>query len=186
MDRRDGEECWTCHLCWGKDCLQKVGAFTWLAIRNRILTGEKRKRLGFMGPSKCVMCDHDEESVDHLLLHYEVASKYWEMVLPKLEWQGPFPKTLKELFIGRPSGRRKSILSCVWEIHTSTIIWEIWKERNRHFFQDKEESLERLLFRINHLLDQVNPDMNRPLEVSWKKSEESWHKINVDGASKGN
>lgn len=28
------------HLLWNKDCLQKASAFSWLAIRDRILTGD--------------------------------------------------------------------------------------------------------------------------------------------------
>lgn len=59
---------WAKDLCWNKHVLPKAGTFAWLAVKGRILTGDRQKRLGFAGPSKCVLCDKDEESVDHMLL----------------------------------------------------------------------------------------------------------------------
>lgn len=64
-------------LFWSKECLPKASAFAWLAVKGRILTGERRKRFGFMGPTKCVMCNLLEEWVDHLLLKCEVAQRCW-------------------------------------------------------------------------------------------------------------
>lgn len=43
-------------LCWSKEILPKAGTFSWLAIQGRILTGVRRRKFGFQGPTKCVMC----------------------------------------------------------------------------------------------------------------------------------
>lgn len=73
-------------LFWSKECLPKAGAFAWLVVKGIILTGERRKRIGFMGPSICVMCSKSEESVDHLLLRCEVAQRCWFDLQEKLNW----------------------------------------------------------------------------------------------------
>lgn len=78
LDVRMRNEEWLVDLFWGKECLPKAGTFAWLAFRGRILTGERRKRLGFHGPSRCVMCEKAEETVDHLLLHCVIEASCWE------------------------------------------------------------------------------------------------------------
>lgn len=82
-------------LFWSKECLLKASAFAWLVVKGGILTGERRKRLGFVGPSKCVMCNQSEESADHFLLTCEVAQKCWSELQRNLNWQGPLQCSLK-------------------------------------------------------------------------------------------
>lgn len=57
--------------------------FAWLAIRGIILIGKRRKRLGMVGPMKCVMCGMYEEEVDRLLLKCEFAYACKRMVQGK-------------------------------------------------------------------------------------------------------
>lgn len=142
-------------LFWCKDCLLKVGAFAWLAVKGRILTRERRKRLGFMGPSKCVMCSKSEELVDHLLLRCEVATRCWSELQEKLNWQGPLQSTLKVVFESWPRQPCKSTLSILLHIIPSLVIWEIWKECNRSIFQDNVEDVRRLLNVINRAIEEV-------------------------------
>lgn len=132
-------------LCWNKDVLPKAGAFAWLAYRGRILTVERLRRIGFVGPSRCPLCEHQEESLDHLLIQCHYASKCWDLVQFKLQWQGPRAQSLKEVFDGWPRGPGKSTLSSIWKIAPSMIIWEVWKERNRRIFRDEKESIRRCL-----------------------------------------
>ena len=45
----------------------KITLFLWLLRKGRILTWENLKRCGMMGPSRCVMCQQEEETMHHLL-----------------------------------------------------------------------------------------------------------------------
>ena len=49
-------------LCWNKDMLPKVGAFAWLAYNGRILTVERLRKIGIIGPSRCPLCEKNEET----------------------------------------------------------------------------------------------------------------------------
>lgn len=42
--------------------------------RENFFRGETKK-IGFAGPFKCFLCDKAEETVDHLLLHYEFLTQ---------------------------------------------------------------------------------------------------------------
>ena len=66
-------------LCWDATCLPKVGFFLWLAFQNRAPTADRLSRFGFVGPNWCVMCNHNNEDVDHLFLNFPFA-------LPCCEW----------------------------------------------------------------------------------------------------
>ncbi|XP_057873622.1 uncharacterized protein LOC131079633 [Cryptomeria japonica] len=91
------KECPT-KLMWSSPILPKVGVFTWLALKKRILTGERMRKLGFLGPFRCIMCKKVEESLDHLLLQCEEVKTVWSFLLGKLGWMAPLPNTVLDLF----------------------------------------------------------------------------------------
>lgn len=142
-------------LLWYKHCLPKAEEFVWLAIKGRILTCERRKRLGFVGPKKCVMCGEEEENLDHLLLQCKVAQSCWLSVKRMFYWHGPLQQSLIEFFESWPRQNRKSTLSSMWNISPSLVIWEIWKERNQRIFQDKKEDERMLVSRINQAIEEA-------------------------------
>ena len=67
-------------LCQDKDILPKAGAFAWLAYNERILTMERLKSIGINGPSRCPLCEKNEETIDHLLVQCQYAKKWWDMM----------------------------------------------------------------------------------------------------------
>lgn len=89
------------------------------------------------------MCKACEESLDHLLLHYSVATKLWSFV-----WS--MPRTVVDL------------LSCWMECLGSNglvrfgklfryVLWCLWRERNARTFDDVKSSvlkLKALLVRV--------------------------------------
>ncbi|XP_059072398.1 uncharacterized protein LOC131873581, partial [Cryptomeria japonica] len=113
------------------------------------------KRLGFNGPFQCVMCKEKEESLDHLLLQCDIAQGVWKLLLRKLGWETPLPKKVIDLFKSWFTEYRKSTLSSLWTVSPSIAIWELWKERNRQVFQDKEEALERVCDRVERAISEV-------------------------------
>ena len=73
-------------LCWNKDILPKAGAFTWLAYKGRILTTERLRNIRINGPSRCPLCEKQEETIDNLLIQCQYATKCWDIVQFKLSW----------------------------------------------------------------------------------------------------
>ncbi|XP_059075024.1 uncharacterized protein LOC131875037 [Cryptomeria japonica] len=118
----------------------------------RTLTGERLRRLGFLGPFRCIMCKKAEESLDHLLLQCEKAQTIWSFLLGKLGWMAPLPNTVLDLFSSWNIPSRRSVFSSLWIVVPSLVIWEIWKERNRRLFQEKEKSMENLLLRVEQAI----------------------------------
>ena len=51
-------------MWWGRHYLLEDGSFSWLAIKGRILMGARRKRYGFIGTTKHVMCGEEDKSFE--------------------------------------------------------------------------------------------------------------------------
>lgn len=78
-------------LCWDRYCLPKARVFTWLALQNKLLIAENFRRMGYEGPSRCPLCEKDEEDTNHLLLNCNHANQCWVWFTQKLGWSSAFP-----------------------------------------------------------------------------------------------
>jgi ribonuclease HI len=211
------------NLCWDAACLPKAGFFLWLASQNRILTEDRLHKFGFQGPSRCVLCKHNIEDVDHLLYRCPFSQSCWEWLRLKLGWSSPLPKSFFKFLIGWPTNMVKGIYNKLWNICPAIVSWEIWKERNRRIFQDSEMELEGLLLKMEASIVEVSNShlrkvrkeegsfsswdglmkknwsklINPPLVYSksskmarkdckWFPPPHGWHKLNFDGAARGN
>ena len=67
---------------WHPDSIPKVNSFCWLLIHNKLLTAENLRKRGVAGPSRCALCNNEEETSSHLFMHCSVSLKVWQCVLP--------------------------------------------------------------------------------------------------------
>ena len=135
-------------LCWDPACLPKAGFFLWLAFQNRILTQDRLKKFGFCGPSRCILCKTDAESVDHLLYNCVYSKTCWEWLVKNLNWSAPFPRTFVDFLISWPYNHNRGVYSKLWNICPSILVWEVWKERNRRIFSNLEMEPKVILRRL--------------------------------------
>lgn len=105
-------------------------------------------KLGFAGPSRCVLCKHDSEDDDHLLYSFLYSQVYWEWLRQMLGFSSPFPNSLSNLLKGWPTNLCKGIYRKIWNTSPSIPMWEIWKERNRQIFCDSKLKSEDLILKI--------------------------------------
>lgn len=54
---------WWYKTLWKWNFLLKIKLFGWLALENKILTGDNYIKRGGVGPIFCLMCGHDAEIV---------------------------------------------------------------------------------------------------------------------------
>jgi hypothetical protein len=55
----------------------RVSFFVWMATLGKILTLDNLCKRGIIVVGWCCMCKHSGKSVNHLLLHCEVAQALW-------------------------------------------------------------------------------------------------------------
>ena len=57
-----------CLQLWSLKIPLKIICFTWLLVRDRILTWDHLQTRGYYGPSRCVLCEKESEGCGHLFL----------------------------------------------------------------------------------------------------------------------
>lgn len=68
---------------------------------------------------------------------------------------GPMARKLCEWLESWPSLGKNSIFAAIWKILPSTVLWELWKERNRRVFDGRAENCERFLTRLGRAISEL-------------------------------
>jgi hypothetical protein len=68
---------------WRTKAPSKVAFFVWSASLGKILTLDNLRRRQVIMVNRCCLCKLDGVSVDHLLLHCEVAHPLWNTILSR-------------------------------------------------------------------------------------------------------
>lgn len=72
--------CFPWKSIWRTKAPSKVAFFAWTAALGKILTLDNLRKRQIIVINRCCMCKKNEESVDHLLFHCEVAGELWNAV----------------------------------------------------------------------------------------------------------
>ena len=126
---------------WNLGLWPKITLFIWLLMKGRILTWDNLRRRGMTEPSKCVICNVAEETMDHLLNQCSWSSRMWREGMERFYQTRRDPGTILEILILWESKTFKNpIVRCLWELLLGFTTWNIWKERNGHIFEGRTHS----------------------------------------------
>ena len=109
-----------------------------------MLTLDQLKRRGIPLANKCFLCEHVEETIDHLLIHCSRAKMLWDLLLSIIDSNWVFPLTVRQSLLawqGAKVGRKRKR---VWMAAPLCLFWTLWKERNMATFENKTPSVHRL------------------------------------------
>ena len=66
---------------WNPVIPPKIGFFTWEAFWDKVLTLDQLNRRGKVLANRCFLCEEDEETINHLLVHYKKVKMPWDLFL---------------------------------------------------------------------------------------------------------
>ncbi|GJZ25676.1 RNA-directed DNA polymerase, eukaryota [Tanacetum coccineum] len=130
---------------WLKEMPAKVNIFIWRMLLNKLPTLMNLMTRGITVQSnKCGICDTGDETINHLMLHCDLAWDVWALV--GRWWSLDFPSvlTIREL-LSWVDDTRLHTLAKVLHVVVGTTAWSIWNFRNRNVFQE-EKPKKALLF----------------------------------------
>jgi hypothetical protein len=129
---------------WRTKAPPRAAFFVWSAALGKILTLDNLRKRQVIVVNRCYMCKKEGESVDHLLLHCEVAHALWCNIFSRLGLSWVMPSCVSELCAcWCSSGRTRSAV--VWKMVPICIFWTLWRERNNRCFEDVESSMEAII-----------------------------------------
>ncbi|KAF3651267.1 putative transcription repressor MYB6-like [Capsicum annuum] len=118
-------EHWPWKLIWRTKLPYKIMCFTWTAIREAILTQDNLCRRKFQLANRCFMCQHSSETVNHLLLHWSVASDLWNMFLSISGISWVLPRNVKETMESWNHWVVDRTIKKIWQMISACIFWMI-------------------------------------------------------------
>ena len=131
-------------LSWNSCVPPKVGFFAREAWWGKVLTTERLKKRGFQLANRCPLCEKAEEKLEDLLIHCPSIWGLWVALIsiPGLDWA--CPHLVKDFLMGWTLFPIRKKARNPWMAASTSLLWAIWKERNRVVFYDTPFSVDRL------------------------------------------
>ena len=74
------------HSIWNPIVPPKLGFFAWEASWGNVLTLDQLKRRRIPLVNRCFLCEEEEETIDHLLIHCSRAKMLWNLFLSIMDY----------------------------------------------------------------------------------------------------
>ena len=126
----------------------KCHFFMWLVAHNRCWTADRLARRGLQHPDKCLLCDQEDENIQHLLIGCVVARQFWYSLLHSVGLSQLSPAVNDSPFDAWWERVAAAVTGDVQRGLNSLIIlgaWCIWKHRNNCVFNGASPSVASML-----------------------------------------
>jgi hypothetical protein len=100
----------------------------------------------------CCMCKKSGESIDHLLIHCEVARDLWSYMFNLFGVEWVMPRRVIDLLNIWGSQVGCGTVKDVWRLAPLCLLWCLWRERNARNFEDVETSVTELRKTVFYML----------------------------------
>lgn len=94
--------------------------------------------------NRCVMCNQEEETIQHLFFNCSTASRVWNDLAGCFVGSRIENRTIEDWITHRKAVSTTSIGRKVWKVLAHAITWGIWQERNRRLFEDQAQNRDQL------------------------------------------
>ena len=131
-------------LVWNSVAPPKIGVFAWEASWGKVLTMDQLKRRGMTFANRCFMCEEEEETIDHLLIHCKIAKMLWDLILSIVGISWVFPNSVMHTLLawqGAAVGKKRKK---IWLAAPLCLFWNLWRARNSLVFENEVPSAQRL------------------------------------------
>ena len=81
-------------MVWNPVVPPKIGVFAWEAAWGKVLTLGQLKCRGMSFANRCFMCEEEEETIDHFLIHCKFAKMLWDLFLSIVGISWVFPQSV--------------------------------------------------------------------------------------------
>ena len=131
-------------LVWNPAAPPKTGVFSWEAAWGKVLTLDQLKGRSMTFANRCFMCEEEEETIDHLLIHCKFAKMLWDLVLSIVGISWVFPHSVLHNLLawqGAAVGKKRKK---IWLAAPLCLFWNLWRARNRLVFENEVPSTQRI------------------------------------------
>ena len=124
----------------------KVKVFSWLALKDKILTRANLIKRGWQGPPGCGICGNQEATVLHIFFHCSFAQAIWNFLLRDPD------SLLPEISLTQVFSLQQHLLfqinSFGWNTLLLGIFWSLWLNRNEAIFKTHIKDITSIFWHI--------------------------------------
>lgn len=127
---------------WKMKIPQKFKTFLWLLFLDKLATNCLRAKRGMTQSDICPCCNSAPEDLDHLFRRCVKSKRIWESIpwshLWNLKFESPFSEWLSFYMKSRKCVSLGDSLP--WSTFFCATLWQIWKDRNKMSFENKDSN----------------------------------------------
>eukprot|EP00253_Pinus_taeda_P004883 PITA_04883 len=171
----------------------KVALFTWILLHERALTWDQLRRKGTHGPSRCTLCQEQEETMEHLANSCSINNNLWQnhqQLFEISDRKTGSITTLVEKWQSKPEDEKskEEIWSQTIKNIRETIILEKWNDEDWKIDPTETCIMNHLQIKVNNTgtKRRVHKVGKARVKDRYRNSPEGFTKLNFDGAAKGN
>ena len=131
-------------LIWNPAVPPKIGFFAWEATWGKALTLNQLKHRGMTFANRCFLCEEDEETTVHLLIHCKSAKMLWNLFLSIVGTSWVFLCSVLHTLLawqGAAVGKKRKK---IWMAAPLCLFWTLWRAMNRLVFENEVTSAQRI------------------------------------------
>lgn len=125
-------------MFWKMKIPQKLKVFIWLIFHNKLPTNFLRAKRGMIISDLCPRCNNSPETINHLFRDCPKAIQLWDKFQTGRAMRTGFESSTFDWV--SHNLKRSRILhlnkDIPWNTLFCTILWQIWKDRNKKSFDD--------------------------------------------------
>lgn len=106
----------------------------WLAIHERLNTGDRLHLFGLVPNPVCPFCQAPEENHSHLFFRCVYSSRIWGAIQVKCNTSWPQLSWQETVIFVTKSIKGKTLQSAIMKLSFLCTVYQIWLERNRRVF----------------------------------------------------
>jgi hypothetical protein len=136
-------------MVWFPYAIPKQAFLLWLAVQNRLTTGDRLGAWGYTGDTQCMFCRNGMESRDHIFFMSNFSSRIRRTCMqlcnvtnPLLDWQQMMDEGCRQW-------KTKKMWGILCRVVLSSTVYNLWRARNeikQHGLPRTEEQILRMIF----------------------------------------
>jgi hypothetical protein len=135
-------------LIWRHHAIPKQALILWLAVNNRLTTGDRLFAWGFKGDTSCVFCKGMNECRDHIFFSCGFSSRIWKACFQRCDIL-ILPNSWEDLIAdGSKKWKTKTLLGAICRLILSSVVYSLWMARNEIKFGSHPKTEEQILKQI--------------------------------------
>ena len=155
---------------WKVKAPQKCRSLVWLAAHEALLTNEDRYNRGLVDDSRCTICGHYMEDMNHVFRECPSSKQLWQVLLPNSERRNVNSLNFSDWLWYNLN--KKHGINANWPAIFVVACWMIWRYRNLFIFEQKKIHIDAMKATIMGMME------------SFTVTREKLSGSNIDGASK--